>query len=281
MTIITGAGLALCGTILQAICRNPLADPGLIGVSSGAALFAGLAMAVLASNSFSYIPTFIELHLVPLSAFLGAGLSLLLVINIANAGNGMNTLLLILAGVAINAGAMSLLGLVQYMVDDATLRQITFWSMGSYSGVNYSAVVLTIFPLAVGAYYFWKTRKSLVLMSCSEKQAKYQGVDTQRIKLISMCIVAAIVAVCVSFTGIVGFVGLVVPHLCRMLIGAHLSVLIPASIVSGALLVSVADIVARVLIIPAELPIGIITSVVGVPFFLYLIMREKRKFSYV
>jgi iron complex transport system permease protein len=119
------------------------------------------------------------------------------------------------------------------------------------------------------------------LMSCSEKQAKYQGVDTHRVKMTSLWLVAAIVAVCVSFTGIVGFVGLVVPHVCRMLIGAHLKVLLPASLLSGGLLVGLADIAARTIIIPAELPIGIITSIVGVPFFLYLIVREKRKFSNV
>jgi len=281
MTVLSGAGLALCGTVLQAICRNPLADPGLIGVSSGAALFAGIAMALLASSSAWSTPVLVEMYLIPISAFIGACLSLLLVLKIANAANGMSTLLLILAGVAINAGAMSILGVIQYMVDDATLRQITFWSMGSYSGITYSVVFVTLVPVIVGAVYFWKIKQALMLLSCSEKQAKYQGVDTHKVKMTSLWLVAAIVAVCVSFTGIVGFVGLVVPHVCRMLIGAHLKILLPASMISGGLLVGLADIAARTLIIPAELPIGIITSIVGVPFFLYLIVREKRKFSYV
>lgn len=281
MTIVSGAGLALCGAVLQAICRNPLADPGLIGVSSGAALFAGIAMALVGANSVINIPVIVEMYLVPFSAFFGAGLSLLLVLKIANAANGMNTLLLILAGVAINAGAMSALGLIQYAVDDATLRQISFWSMGSYSGVTYSAVFLTLPLVIVGSIYFWKIKQALMLMSCSEKQAKYQGVDTHKVKMSSLCLVAAIVAVCVSFTGIVGFVGLVIPHICRMLIGSHLSVLLPASLISGGFLVALADVAARTIIIPAELPIGIITSIVGVPFFLCLILREKRKFTYV
>lgn len=201
MTIASGAGLALCGTVLQAICRNPLADPGLIGVSSGAALFAGIAMASLASSSEWNTPILVEMYLVPLSAFFGAGLSLLLVLKIANAANGMNTLLLILAGVAINAGAMSLLGVIQYIVDDATLRQITFWSMGSYSGITYSVVFVTLVPVIAGAIYFWKIKQALMLMSCSEKQAKYQGVDTHRVKMTSLWLVAAIDSVVTPIRG--------------------------------------------------------------------------------
>ncbi|MFT4653320.1 MAG: iron complex transport system permease protein [Kangiellaceae bacterium] len=278
MTMITGAGLALCGAVLQAICRNPLADPGLIGVSSSAALFAGAAFAVLSSVN---LPPFLMSYFVPLSAFLGATLSLILLLKIADSKQGMNTLVLILAGVAINAGAMTLLGLIQFVVDDATLRQITFWSMGSYAGINYTNLSITIVPVMLGAYYFWQIRHQLMLMSCSEKQAKYQGVDTRKIKLSSLWTVAVIVAVCVSFTGIVGFVGLVVPHICRMVFGAHLKVLLPTSLLSGALLVALADTLARTIIIPAEIPIGLITSMVGVPFFLYLIVREKRKFEYV
>jgi iron complex transport system permease protein len=278
MTMITGAGLALCGTVLQAICRNPLADPGLIGVSSGAALLAGVA---IACTGALHLPARVALYLVPISAFVGASLSLILVLKIANATSGMNTLLLILAGVAVNAGAMSLLGVIQYIVDDATLRQITFWSMGSYAGVGYMVFFITLLPITLGTLYFWKIKQQLMLMSCSEQQAKYQGVNTHKIKLHSLWAVAAIVAVCVSFTGIVGFVGLVVPHVCRMFIGAHLKILIPCSVVCGGLLVGTADIVARTIIIPAELPIGIITSIVGVPFFLYLIVKEKRRFSYV
>jgi iron complex transport system permease protein len=278
MTMITGAGLALCGAVLQAICRNPLADPGLIGVSSCAALFAGAAFAVLGTV---HLPLFLMSYFVPLSAFLGASLALILLLKIADSEQGMNTLVLILAGVAINAGAMTLLGLIQFVVDDATLRQITFWSMGSYAGINYTSLSITIVPVMLGTYYFWQIRHQLMLMSCSEKQAKYQGVDTRKIKLISLWAVAAIVAVCVSFTGIVGFVGLVVPHICRMVFGTHLKVLLPTSLLSGALLVALADTLARTIIIPAEIPIGLITSMVGVPFFLYLIVREKRKFDYV
>lgn len=278
MTMISGAGLAICGAVLQAICRNPLADPGLIGVSSGAALFAALAIAMM---SFSNAPAFLGTYFIPLFAFFGAAFALILLLKIASSASGMHTLILILAGVAINTGAMTLLGLINYVVDDATLRQITFWSMGSYSGIAYSQFFIALLPIAAGIVYFWHIRHSLMLISCSEKQAKYQGVETDKIKHRSLWLVAAMVAVCVSFTGIVGFVGLVVPHVCRMFIGAHLRLLIPASALLGALLVTMADTLSRILIIPAELPVGLITSLVGVPFFLYLIVREKRKFGFV
>lgn len=278
MTMITGAGLALSGVVLQSICRNPLADPGLIGVSSGAALFAGIA---IASAGTLQISSALTPFVVPVFAFVGAGTALLLVLKIANTSSGLNTLFLILAGVAVNAGAMSLLGVIQYLVDDATLRQITFWSMGSYAGIDFAVFFISLSPILLGFIYFWKIKSPLMLMSCSEQHAKYQGVDTHTLQLRSLWVVAAMVSVCVSFTGIVGFVGLVVPHVCRMFIGTHLKILIPCSLVCGALLVGWADVIARTIIIPAELPIGIITSLVGVPFFLYLVAKEKRKFSHV
>lgn len=278
MNIVTGAGLAICGAVLQAICRNPLADPGLIGVSSGAAFFAAIAITLM---TFIHIPPWLSTYFIPLTAFLGAASALFLLLKIASSATGMHTLILILAGVAINAGAMTMLGLVNFVVDDATLRQITFWSMGSYGGIGYQQLLIACVPIAFGMRYFWQKRNALMLISCSEKQAKYQGVNTEKLKYTSLWLVAAMVAVCVSFTGIVGFVGLVVPHVCRMFISSHLKILLPASALLGALLVTTADTLSRVLIIPAELPIGLITSLVGVPFFLYLIVREKRKFGFV
>lgn len=278
MTLLTGAGLAICGVVLQAICRNPLADPGLVGVSSGAALFSGLAIMAM---SYVQIPSSLNSFFIPLSAFFGAAIALLLLVKIANSPTGIHSIILILAGVAINAGAMTLLGLINYAVDDATLRQITFWSMGSYGGISYTHLLIALGPIVLGSCYFWRIKQPLMLMSCSEKQAKYQGVETETIKSVSLWVVAAMVAVCVSFTGIVGFVGLVVPHVCRMFISSNFSVLLPTSAILGASLVTLADTLARTLIVPAELPIGLITSLVGVPFFLYLILREKRKFAHV
>lgn len=282
MTIFTGAGLALCGVVLQSLCRNPLADPGLIGVSSGAALFAAFGFLLISAYALPvWLPDILAQSFIPLLAAIGSALALLLLLNIASGQGGMNTLMLILAGVAINAGAMTLLGFITFLADDATLRQITFWSMGSYAGIDHNNLLICAGVVGFALVFFVRHIHPLMLISLGEKQAKFQGVDVDKVKIRSLLVVALVVAVCVSFTGIVGFVGLVVPHICRLLLGAHLRILLPSSVLLGAILVTAADTLARTLIIPAELPIGLLTSLIGVPFFLFLILREKRRLSHV
>lgn len=282
MTLFTGAGLALCGVVLQSLCRNPLADPGLIGVSSGAALFASFGFLFVSVYALpSWLPSIIAQSFIPFLSAIGASLALFVLLKVASGQGGINTLMLILAGVAINAGAMTLLGFITYVADDATLRQITFWSMGSYAGIDHKKLILTASVLTFAGFFFMRKMHTLMLISTGEKQAKFQGVDVYKVKIQSLLVVAVVVAMCVCFTGIVGFVGLVVPHICRLLMGAHLRILIPASALLGAIMVTVADTLARTMIIPAELPIGLLTSLIGVPFFLFVILREKRKLSYV
>ena len=282
MTLFTGAGLALCGVILQSLCRNPLADPGLIGVSSGDALFAAFGFLFVSVYTLPpWLPNIIAQGFIPFLSAIGASLALFLLLKVASGQGGINTLMLILTGVAINAGAMTLLGFITYIADDATLRQITFWSMGSYAGINHNKLLLTATVLIFAGFFFMRKMHALMLISTGEKQAKFQGVDVYKVKIQSLLVVAVVVAMCVCFTGIVGFVGLVVPHICRLLMGAHLRILIPASTLLGAIMVTIADTLARTLIIPAELPIGLLTSLIGVPFFLFVILREKRKLSYV
>lgn len=274
MTMLTGAGLAICGVVLQSIFRNPLADPGLIGVSSCAALFAALGFFI---SSIFIVSEWLLPYFIPVMAFIGALASVCLLFAVAGRNKQVNTLMLILAGVAINAGAMTLLGIITVIVDDSTLRQISFWSMGSYAGISASVSVMTTFVIFVGAYLLWQQKNALMLMAIGEKQAKFQGIDTERVKIRSLIIVSAMIAVCVSFTGIVGFVGLVVPHICRMLSTSHLKVLMPMCAMAGAILVCLADTLARMVIAPSELPVGLITSVIGVPVFVALIYQEKRK----
>lgn len=282
MTIVTGAGLAICGTVLQTLCRNPLADPGLVGVSSGAALFSAFGIMLVGTYSLpDYLPQWVVMSIIPLFASVGSVLALLLLLSIAGGRSGLNTLMLILAGVAINAGAMTLLGFINYMVDDATLRQITFWSMGSYAGINMLNLGIAGSVIGLAIYVIAGQLRPLMLISTGEKQARFQGLNVGKVKIACLLAVSAIVAVSVSFTGIVGFVGLVVPHICRMVMGSHLRVLLPGSALLGGILVTSADTLARTIIVPAELPIGLLTSLIGVPFFLYLIVREKRKLSHV
>lgn len=276
MTMATGAGLAICGLVLQAMCRNPLADPGLVGVAQGAALFASLAILL---SGFIVISPLESLFFVPTMAFIGAAIALFLLLVIAGYRETMNTLVLILTGVAINAGAATLLGLITFIADDNTLRLITFWQMGSYSGIDWPKAFLATAIVAVAIGIFWRQANAIMLLQIGEKHAEYQGVDVTRLKQTLLITVAIVTAVSVCFTGIVGFVGLVVPHICRMLAGTQLRILLPTVVLVGAALVTFADVAARIVIIPAELPIGLLTSALGVPFFLWLILREKRKFS--
>jgi iron complex transport system permease protein len=272
MTFATGAGLALCGIVLQSLFRNPLAEPGLLGISSGAALFAAIGFLLLPTVQ---LPEHVSLAFIPSMAFLGAGIAVLglFVLNYSN--RATSTLLLILSGVAINTTAMTFLGIVTYIADDATLRLITFWSMGSYSGVSWPVASTTLVCVVGAVFYFYRIRGTLALMSLSEKQALHQGVNTTKIKIQSLAIVAIVTAFCVSFTGIVGFVGLVVPHLTRMGVGNNFNYTLAISALTGGFLVSIADTISRTSIAPAELPIGLITSALGIPFFLYLIIKAR------
>lgn len=272
MTLATGAGLAFCGLILQSLFRNPLAEPGLLGVSSSAAFFAALGFYLL---SITTISEHLTLVFIPSMAIIGAILAMLLLFAITAGKNKMNTLILILAGVAISAGSATMLGLITYLADDSTLRLITFWTMGSYSGISWTVSLTTLAVISMSYLYFHIKQNAYMLISVSESQARFQGVNTQRIKVMSLLLIGVVVAFCVSFTGIVGFVGLVVPHICRFLVGHHLKLLLPMSAIVGALLVAAADTVSRIIIIPAELPIGLLTSAIGVPFFIYLIIKSK------
>lgn len=282
MTMVTGAGLAISGAVLQALCRNPLADPGLIGVSSGAALFAAIGFYLSSAYVLpNWLPAFILPSLISILAACGAMIALFLLLKVASSANGINTLMLILAGVAVNAGAATLLGFINYLADDATLREITFWTMGSYAGIDLDKSILAAVVVGLSLLFFYRRSHAMMLISAGEKQAQFQGVDVQKVKKRLLLVVALVVAVCVSFSGIVGFIGLVVPHICRMAISSHLKILLPASAMIGAILVTIADTFARILVAPAELPIGLLSSLIGVPFFLYLIIREKKRVSFV
>lgn len=277
MTALTGAGLAMCGLVMQSLTRNPLADPSIIGVSIFAALFASVAILL---SGFWVLPSKLSVFFVPLMAFIGAIVSLFLLLLIAGHKNTHNTLILLLTGVALNAAAATLIGLVFYLADDETLRAITFWQLGSYSGINFIHVALTGFLVILGFVFFLRNSKPLMVMQIGENHARFQGVNVDALKHRSLILVALVTAVCVCFTGIVGFVGLVVPHITRMLIGSNMRIHLPCAMLLGASLVTLADLAARLIVVPAELPIGLLTTALGVPFFLGLILREKSRYAH-
>lgn len=274
MAMFVGALLAMSGCAMQGLVRNPLADPGLIGISAGAAAAAASALAVL-----NHFPEFAwsSHYLVTLSAFIGALLAVWLVLIIAQTPTGLAIATLILAGVAVNSLAATHIGAISYMANDDALRQITYWTMGSLSGVNWSKVLfVSIFCLPVIAI-FMHLRKPLNMLALGENEAQCMGLDVIKYKRLVLWLVALSVALATALCGIIGFVGLVVPHIARNLFSADHKFLMPACGVLGAILMLGADTLSRTLFAPLEIPIGIVTSAIGAPFFLYLLATHKSR----
>ncbi|CAB9495223.1 FecCD family ABC transporter permease [Alteromonas macleodii] len=274
MTMLIGALLAVSGCAMQGLVRNPLADPGLIGIAGGAAAAAALSMTIVPP----LIPA-LESIWVAMWAFGGALLSVWTVLRFSNGPQGVSVAALILAGVAINALTGTVIGAISYVASDDALRQISYWTMGSLAGASWTLCGLIALAGLIAFTGLMKSRNALNLLALGEKEAAYMGLNVTRYKHGVLWLVAFSVALATALCGIIGFVGLVVPHICRAIFGVNHQVLIPASALTGALLLIVADTLARTLFVPMEIPIGIVTSAVGAPFFLYLLWQQRRIFS--
>lgn len=268
-----GGVLALSGVAMQGLFRNPLADPGLVGVSSGAAL--GAAVAIVGGSMFGGLPEVVGPYLLSLCAFLGGLGVTALVYRLGRRNGQTHVATMLLAGIALTALAGSAVGLFTYLADDATLRTLTFWNLGSLNGASYQRLwPLLLVTLAVA---LWLPRRAQALnaLLLGESEAKHLGVDVEGLKRELVFCTALGVGAAVAAAGMIGFVGLVVPHLVRLLAGPDHRILLPASILAGASLLLLADLVARLALAPAELPIGIVTAFLGAPFFLYLLLRGR------
>jgi len=269
---VVGAALALCGAVMQGIFRNPLAEPGIIGVSSGAAL--GAVVAILAGGSFT--GGYLAALSIPLAAFVGALVATAAVYLTARHEGRTEVVTLVLCGIAVSAIAGAGVGMAQFLADDEELRSIVFWALGSASGARW-ADLLVILPLVVGgSVTAVRLAATLNLLVLGEREARYLGVATERVRVILIVVCALVTGAAVAVAGIVGFVGLVVPHLVRLLFGPDHELLLPASTLAGASLLLLADLVARTLAAPAELPLGVVTALVGGPFFFWLLRRTRR-----
>ncbi|WP_119395083.1 FecCD family ABC transporter permease [Salinibius halmophilus] len=259
-----GGGLAVSGAAIQGMVRNPLADPGLIGVTAGAMLFAALSIVLAGSWPMG----------IALSAFLGAVITTYLVM--ALAGREAPVVTMILAGVIISALAGAVVGALNYIADDNELRALTFWTMGSLANVSWFevAIMLPVVLLALGL--LWRVAKSLDALLLGEGPAMEMGVNPRAVKHQVVIATALFVGVAVAFAGIIGFVGLVIPHMVRFVVGALHRHLLPVSFFVGGIFIVLCDAVTRVIAPPAEVPIGILTSFIGAPVFIYLLMRAKR-----
>ncbi|WP_028669314.1 FecCD family ABC transporter permease [Saccharospirillum impatiens] len=277
LALCVGALLAVCGVLIQGLFRNPLAEPGLMGVSSGATLMV-VVVIVMAGNLSNTLPGALRPFLLPLVAFVG-GLAATRLVMLLGHNSHAAPLRLILAGVAFNMMAAAGIGLCAYLSTNEQLRTLTFWSLGSFSAATWSAVGITAAVLTIIAplaYRLWRPLNALLL---GESECRHLGFDVPVLKRRIVYLSAAGVGAAVAFTGIIGFIGLVVPHIVRMLVGADHRRLLPLSLVLGALLTLWADWLARTVLSPAELPVGIITSLIGGPFFIYLIHRQRGRLS--
>ncbi len=275
LCLFVGACLGVGGTLMQALFRNPIVEPGLVGTSSGAALGSALYFVLGSVLKFNAGP-----WTLPIAACIGGILATYLVFALAQSGDeGRSSIvMLLLTGLAINALCLSGVGFLSYIARDPQARSIIFWNLGTMSGADWTSVTIVGGATLVGIALALRYAKPLNALMLGEEEATYLGVNVKRLKWAVLTINVAMVAVATAFTGVIGFVGLVVPHILRIIHGADNRYLIAGSALLGATLVSVADLIARVSIRPAELPIGIVTSVVGVPVFLWLLRNRQYVF---
>ncbi|WP_371929975.1 FecCD family ABC transporter permease [Bradyrhizobium sp. CCGUVB1N3] len=269
-----GGLLAAAGAIMQGLFRNPLADPALVGVSSGGALAAAAAI-VFTDSHLGETMRALQTELLPLAAFGGSLLTTAALYGISSRSGKTSIAVFLLAGVAITAITNAGIGLLVFIADDRQLRDITFWMLGSMSGVTWAknAMLVPVLLLGLSACAF--IARGLDVLALGEAEAFHGGVDVERLKRTSIVLISAMTGVAVSVCGVIGFVGIVVPHALRLVIGpAHRS-LLPASVLLGAILMLGADTLARTIVAPAEMPIGILTAAVGAPVFLAILLRQR------
>ena len=274
MGLLVGAALGVSGAMMQGLFRNPLADPGIVGVTSGAALFAVAALA-LGGGVLAPLSIFFGVHFLPLMAFVGGLLNTWVLYRIATKDGSTSTTVLILSGIAVGALSMALTGLMIFVADDRALRDITFWSLGSLGGATPAKVLTTLPFVAVVLAIIPFVAKGLDALVLGDAAAFHMGVPVQRLKRISILAVAAACGASVAAAGSIGFVGIVVPHLLRLVIGSSHRYLLPASAIGGAALLLLADSFARTIAAPAELPIGVVTALIGAPVFLFLLLGRN------
>lgn len=269
---ITGAILAVSGVLMQGLFRNPIVEPGLVGTSSGAALGAAMVF-VLADKLSPGLKAYAGPLLAPVIAFCTALLATYTVYSLARSAKRVSLMSLLLIGIAVNAVCLSGTGFMSYIARDPQARSITFWNLGTFSGASWMQVALVGSVAAIIFMVALRYSKQLNALLLGEEEATYLGVDPDKLKRRIMLLNTAMVSIATAFVGVISFMGLIVPHVLRLLIGSDNKKLLPAAMLLGAALLTLADMCARLLLAPAEIPIGIITSLVGAPVFIILLKR--------
>ena len=275
LAFLIGAILAISGAVMQGLFRNPLAAPSLIGVSSGASV--GASIVIVLAGTWLQNNAVLGLSVVAVGAFIGSFLITLLVFRLSTSTLGTSVTTMLLAGIAISALAGAVNSLLSYFADNEMLRQISIWQMGNLSTANWTRVSIVAVVAVFVLVLFPRESKSLNALLLGESEARHLGIDVQRVKKKLILLTTLGIGTAVAVAGMIGFVGLIVPHMVRLLIGPDHRWLLPVSALAGGILLLIADTLARVIIAPVELPTGILTAILGAPFFIMLLIQQRRE----
>ena len=276
--IIVGLALGSSGAVLQGLFRNPLVDPGFIGVSSGAAV--GAMLAIMFSSFFFNLFKISSFLLLPVLSMLGAFIVTIIIYKLSKVESKTNIMAMLLSGIAINAFAGAIIGILVSISSDAQLRSFTFWTLGGLDRGNWDIIGLS-YALILGCFVIvFLIRDKLDIFMLGDAEAYHLGIDVERLKKLIILISSLMVGITVSFCGMIGFIGLVTPHLVRLTIGPIHKYLIPCSAILGSIILVLADLISKTIIAPAQLPVGVITSSIGAPIFIWLIYNQRQKIGY-
>lgn len=273
--LLIGGGLAISGAVMQGLFRNPLVEPGIIGVSGGAALFAAGTI-VLGAKIAPKVFALLGDYALPMAACLGGWLVTSILYLFSRSPKGISISSMLLIGIAINAFTGALIGLLTFIASETELRSLTFWSMGSLSSFNYQKILLLAGVQLIFIPLLWKKAHAMNAMLLGEREAKHLGIHVERLKKAQIWGVAVITGTAVAFAGAIGFIGLLIPHLVRMLFGADHRFVLPLSYLLGGILLIISDSFSRTMAAPSEVPIGILTAFIGAPFLGYLVYKQGR-----
>lgn len=271
MAVLVGSALAVAGAIMQGVFSNPLADPGLLGLSSGAALCVGLGIVFPLA-----LPAALALYSHTFAAFIGSLLVSVVIYILSRTGGREGVTRLLLAGIAINTLCGACTGILSYISDDQQLRQLSLWMMGSLGQQEWPMLGMAATLIVPAILLTLRLSQKMNLLQLGDEEAHYLGVNVAQTKRQLLLLSALLVGVAVSVSGIIGFIGLVIPHFIRMRIGASHRWLLPGAALGGALFLLLADTLARTIAIPAEIPVGLLTGVIGGPYFFWLILSKRR-----
>ena len=275
MTIFIGSMLAVSGTSLQGLFKNPLATGEAIGLTSGATLLAAVAI-VLGGYLKQYLPEMVQFSLTGFSAFTGALLAMMLVYRISTSDGKTNVVMMLLSGVAITSIGFSVTGFLIYLSKDEQLRDLTFWNMGSLAAATWTKNIVLAIVMVISYFVLLPKGKALNAMMLGERDAQHLGINVERLKKQIVIIASLMVGTCVAFSGTIGFVGLIVPYILRLLFKSDYTFILPLSAVLGSILLLIADTISRSIVAPSELPIGILTSLIGGPIFIAILIKFKK-----